>query len=523
MITKGYNRNLGDPLAGPRETGLRSVNSAHRGDGTDGKLGVGSVHSRGNITPKRDESQTTETLEGTDRHTKCNKETPTIRRDGEKTETKLLHITKVSQENPSYRFTSLASLLTKEYLASCFSELEKDKATGADGVSVEEYGKNRSENIEGVIARMKQMSYRPQAVRRVYIPKENGGKRPLGIPAVEDKMVQKGIAKILEAIFEPAFLTTSYGFRKGRSQHDALSKADNVIASRPVNYVIDADIQGFFDSVDHKWLVKFLEHRIEDRNLIWLIVRFLKSGILEEGKYWSTEQGTPQGGIISPILSNIYLHYVLDLWIEKKIKKECRGYVEIIRYADDFIIGVERKEEAAAILQALRERLQSFGLTLSEAKTRIVRFGRKATKEENSTRREDKPGTFDFLGFTHFNDRTRKGSYKVGRKTSKKKFKMKMKGMNEWIRDVRCRLSPKEIWKVMKVKLIGHYRYYGVSGNYRMIANYHYHALRKLFYWLNRRSQRQNFNWESFRRYLIKYPLPRPKIYVNLYALAPLK
>jgi hypothetical protein len=171
--TTGYNRNLGDPLAGPRETGLRSVNSAHRGDGTDGKLGVGSVHRRGNITPKRDESQTTETLEGTDRHTKCNKETPTIRRDGQKTETKLLHITKVSQENPRYRFTSLASLLTKEYLASCFSELEKDKATGADGVSVEEYGKNRSENIEGVIARMKQMSYRPQAVRRVYIPKGN--------------------------------------------------------------------------------------------------------------------------------------------------------------------------------------------------------------------------------------------------------------------------------------------------------------------------------------------------------------
>jgi hypothetical protein len=221
-----------------------------------------------------------------------------------------------------------------------------------------------------------------------------------------------------------------------------------VIATRPVNYVIDADIQGFFDSVDHQWLVKFLEHR-----------------------------------------------------------------------ADDFIIGVEHKEEAAAILQALRERLQSFGLTLSEAKTRIVRFGRKATKEENATRREDKPGTF----VTHFNDRTRKGSYKVGRKTSKKKFKMKMKGMNEWLREVRCRLSPKEIWKVMKVKLIGHYRYYGVSGNYRMIANSHYNALRKLFYWLNRRSQRQNFNWESFRRYLIKYPLPRPKIYVNLYALAPLK
>lgn len=519
MITQGDNRNLGDPRAVPTRKGLSRINTENGGDKTDGKEGVGSAHSRVNIVGNCNEQPVKAAcgyagrLEGTDSHTECDKETSTILRDGEKTETKLLHITKVSKENPGYRLTALASLLNKEYLTNCYKELKKNRASGADGVSVEEYGKNLEENIEVLISRMKQMSYRPQAVRRSYIPKDNGGKRPLGIPAVEDKMVQKGITKILEAIFEPGFLDVSYGFRKGKSQHDALSRIDKAVTSKPINYVIDADIKGFFDNVDHKWMVKFLEHRINDKNLIRLIVRFLKSGIMEECKYWKTEKGTPQGGVISPILSNIYLHYVLDLWIEKKVKKECKGKVEMIRYADDFIICVENKEEAYRILEALGERLNKFGLTLSGEKTRIVRFGRTAAKEE-------KPNTFDFLGFTHFNDKTRKGSYKVGRKTSKKKFRMKMKGMNEWLREVRCRLSPGEIWKVMKSKLIGHYRYYGVSGNYRMIANYQYNVIRKLFYWLNRRSQRRNIDWASFRKYLERYPLPKPKIYVNLYTLA---
>ena len=516
MITKGYNRNLGDPIT-DSEKRLSSANPENGRERTDGKLGVGLVHSRVNIVGNHNERvRKSNPLEGTDRHTECNKETSSIRRDGEKTEMKLLHIAKVSQEKPKYRFTSLASLLNKEYLVSCFKELKKDRANGADGVSVKEYGENIDENIESLIFRMKQMSYRPQAVRRVYIPKEKGGKRPLGIPAVEDKIVQKAIAKILEAIFDPSFLETSYGFRKGISQHDALRKIDKVITRKPVNYVIDADIKGFFDNVDHKWMVKFLEHRISDNNLIRLIVRFLKSGIMEEGKYWETEKGTPQGGIISPILSNIYLHYVLDLWMEKKIKKESKGCVEIIRYADDFIICVENKEEAYKILESLRGRLDKFGLTLSEEKRQIVRFGRKAKKES----RQVGTNTFDFLGITHYNDKTRKGGYKVGRKTSKNKYRVKMKNMNRWLKEVRCKLSPKEIWEKMKLKLIGHYRYYGVSGNYRMIAKYHYNIIRKLYYWLNRRSQRKSFTWETFRRYLNKYPLPSPKIYVNLYACA---
>ncbi len=514
MITQGNNRNLGDPLAAPRKKGVSS-NNAENGEGrTDGEKGVGLVHSRVNdIGNYVENPEKAGTLEGTDSHTKCDKETSSIHREAEKTETKLLHITKVSKGNPGYRFTSLASLLNEEYLTDCYKSLKKGRASGADGVSVEEYGASLEENIKLLLSRMKQMSYRPQAVRRVYIPKDNGGKRPLGIPAIEDKIVQAAITRILESIYEPVFLETSYGFRKGKSQHDALSKIDKVVTSKPVNYVIDADIKGFFDNVGHKWIVKFLEHRISDRNLIRLIVRFLKSGIMEESKYWETEKGTPQGGIISPVLSNIYLHYVLDLWVQKEVKKKSKGYVEMTRYADDFIILVEKKEEAYKILEVLRKRLNKFGLTLSEEKTRILTFGRRTQKEE-------KPNTFDFLGFTHFNDKTRKGSYKVGRKTSKKKFRMKMQGINQWLKSVRCRLSPEEIWKVTKAKLIGHYRYYGVSGNYRMIAKYNYNVIRKLFYWLNRRSQRRNINWESFRKYLTRYPLPSPKIYVNLYTLA---
>jgi len=515
MITHGYNRNLGDPPTGSEKSGMNADNSVNGEGSVDGKAGVGTVHSRGNRMGNHPESpKQTGTLEGTDRHTWCNKETSPLRRERATTETKLLHIATVSQAHSSYRFTTLVHLINKEYLANCFMELKKGRANGADGVSVEEYGKNLSDNIDTLLHRMKQMSYHPQAVRRAYIPKENGKKRPLGIPAVEDKMVQQGIAKILEAIFEPEFLAVSYGFRKGKSQHQALSAIDKVITTRPVNYVIDADIKGFFDTVNHNWMVKFVEHRIADKKLLRYIVRFLKSGVMEEGKYWETEEGTPQGGIISPILSNIYLHYVLDLWIEKKIRKQSKGYVKLIRYADDFIIAVEKKEEAYAILEALRERMAKFGLTLSEEKTRIIRFGRKVSKE-------DKGNSFDFLGFTHFNDTTRKGSYKVGRKTSKKKFRMKVKTLNEWIQEVRHTLSIRELWGILKAKLGGHYRYYGVSGNFRMIGNYRYITERMLFCWLNRRSQRRSFNWASFGKYLKKYPLPRPKIYVNLYKLAP--
>jgi RNA-directed DNA polymerase len=429
------------------------------------------------------------------------------------TATQLLQISNVSKDKPDYKFVSLASMLSTGYLTECYLELKKNKAPGIDGVSVKQYGEGLDENLRKLVERMKTMSYRPQEVLRVYIPKAQGGKRPLGIPAVEDKIVQKGISEILKAIFEPNFIEESYGFREGKGCHDALKKVGQEIISKPVNYVLDADIKGFFDNVSHEWMVKFLEHRINDKNLIRLIVRFLKSGVMEDGKYMKTEQGTPQGGIISPVLANIYLHYVLDLWFKKVLRKQLRGYAEIVRYADDFLILVQCKEDCEKILESLRERLAKFSLELSEAKTSIVRFGRTADKKD----KDNQPGTFEFLGFTHYCAKSRKGYFKVGRKTSKTRFSRKIKEVSEYLRINRNRYKLSELWKKLRLKLLGHYRYYGVSENSRSIHIYSMKVERLIFKWLNKRSQKKSFNWTSFKLYLSRYPLPRPKIYVSFY------
>jgi RNA-directed DNA polymerase len=437
-----------------------------------------------------------------------------VHRNQSKTSTKLLQISKVSRADSHYKFTSLASLLDEEYLSECYASLATNKASGVDGISVKEYGENLEENLRNLVKRMKSMSYRPQSVKRVYIPKASGGKRPLGIPSTEDKIVQLAITRILEAIYEPYFVNESYGFRRGRSCHDALKRLGTEIWSKPVNYVIDADIKGFFDNVDHEWLRKFLEHRIIDKNLIRIIVRFLKSGYIEEGQYMKTETGTPQGGNISPILANIYLHYVLDLWFKHSLKKELNGYAEIIRYADDFVIVVERESDSAKILEQLRDRLGKFGLELSESKTKMINFGRNASKKGIEGKQA---GTFDFLGFTHFCDRSRNGNFKVGRKTSKSRFNRRIKEMNEFLRETRNKYELKDIWTKVRQKLLGHYHYYGVSENSRSLRKYVWKVENLLFKWLNRRSQRKSFSRQNFRQYVKMYTLPEPKIYVSFY------
>jgi group II intron reverse transcriptase/maturase len=429
------------------------------------------------------------------------------------TATKLLQISNVSKDNPSYKFVSLASYLTEDYLRESYWELNKNKAPGIDRVSVEQYGEKLEENLRNLVERMKTMSYRPQNVLRVYIPKAQGGLRPLGIPTVEDKIVQKGISEILKAIFEPNFIEESYGFREGMGCHDALKKLSKEITTKPVNYIIDADIKRFFDNVNHEWMTKFLEHRINDQRLIRLIVRILKSGIVETGKYLKTETGTPQGGVISPILANIYLHYALDLWFKEVLRKTLKGYAEIVRYADDFVILVQYKEDCDRIMASLRERLAKFSLELSESKTSTIRFGRTANKND----KENKPGTFDFLGFTHFCAKTMAGKFKVGRKTSKSRFNRRVKEISEFLRINRNKYKLPELWVNIKQKLLGHYRYYGVSENGRCLYKYKLKVERLLFKWLNRRSQKQSFNWKSFNLYLRKYPLPKPKIYVSFY------
>ena len=433
-------------------------------------------------------------------------------------QTKLNLITKHAAKDKNFKFTSLAHLLNEESLKECFHMLNRNRAAGLDEVTYEEYGQYLNTNLRKLVKRMKAGRYYPQPVKRAYIPKGEGKLRPLGIPALEDKIVQMGVTRILNAIFEPNFLDCSYGFRVGRSCHQALKQLDNTIMTKPVNHLIEADIHSFFDSVDHNWLMKMLEEKIADKNFLRIIKKFLKAGVMEEGELYPTDEGTPQGGLCSPTLSNIYLHYVLDLWVEKVIKRDMQGYVELVRYCDDLVMVVQYKEEAEKILELLEERLNKFGLDLTLEKTRLIEFGRYA--RTNAERKGKKPDTFDFLGFTHFGDKSRKGIFKIGRKTRRKKFNEKLKEMNDWLKSVRNMLKIKEWWKVLVAKLRGHYEYYGISGNYASLRAFYHQACKLAYKWINRRSQKKSMNWKQFMEYLKQFPLPRPEIKHNIYILS---
>lgn len=430
-------------------------------------------------------------------------------------QTKLNLISERVKRDEACRLTSLVHLLNEESLKESFLMLKKGRAAGIDGETIESYSENLESNLKSLVTRMKNQSYSPKPARRTYIAKANGKMRPLGIPAVEDKIVQRGIAQVLEAIYENDFLDFSYGFRPHRSCHQALKALDHIVMTKPINHVIDADIKGFFDHVDHDWMMKFLNVRIGDTNLLRLIKRFLKNGYMESGKLHATNEGTPQGGVVSPILANIYLHYVLDLWMEKVVKPKCRGVVEIVRYADDFVICVQYKDDAERILDGLKARLGKFNLELASDKTRLIEFGRYA--KQNATAKGLRASTFNFLGFTHFIDKTRKNGFKLGRKTDAKKFRTKLKEMNEWLRTIRNLIVLKDIWKILRAKLRGHFQYFGVSGNYRSLRKFEYHTKRLALKWLNRRSQKKSFNWATFVKYLERHPLPKPAIHHNFY------
>jgi group II intron reverse transcriptase/maturase len=433
--------------------------------------------------------------------------------------TKLALISERARKEPKLQFTSLAHLLDEGFLKKCYFSLGRDRASGIDGVSWKEYGEQLDENLKDLVARMKAKRYKPLPARRVYIPKNEHEKRPLGLPALEDKIVQKGISQILETIYEADFLDCSYGFRPNRNCHQALNAVDKTIMTRNVKCIIEADIKGFFDNVSHDWMMKFLAVRIKDPSFLLLISRFLKAGYCEAGKIVETEQGTPQGGNLSPVLSNIFLHYVLDLWFEKKIKPQVRGQAHVVRYADDFVCMVQHADDAQYIECALRERFAKFNLELHTEKTRVISFGR--NERENAERQNRKANTFNFLGFTHYCDKTRKGKFMVGRKTNQKKIRTKCKEMSNWLMKIRNHRKAKEWWPVLQAKLRGHYQYYGVSGNMRSLHSFYWLTIRMVFKWLNRRSQRKSFNWERFLKYLECYPLPKPKIVHNLYTLSP--
>lgn len=432
--------------------------------------------------------------------------------------TKLIRIAEIAESNPEMRFTSLAHLLNEQALKQCHHGLAGNKAPGIDRTTKSEYGENLQENITNLVKRLKKKSYRPQPVRRTYIDKtDSKKKRPLGIPAYEDKIVQRGIAKILNAIYEKDFLDSSFGFRSERNCHDALKILNVYIERRYTNYIVDADIKGFFDHVDHQWMMAFLKHRISDPSLLRIIARFLKAGYMEEGRRYEIDQGTPQGGLISPILANVYLHYALDLWFEKVVREQCRGEAYIVRYADDFVCCFSYKKDAKHFYQALSERLKKFNLEMSREKTKIIPFGRYA--QENSRRKGSrKPQTFDFLGFTHYCSKSQDGRFRVKRKTSRKKVQAKLKKCKEWLKINRAK-GTEVIMNRMKRSLTGYYNYYCITDNVRAVDNYRYQVMKLLYKWLNRRSQKRSYTWEKFNLFLKRYPLPRPKVKVNIYDL----
>ncbi|MFS0781468.1 group II intron reverse transcriptase/maturase [Bacillus sp. 1P06AnD] len=433
-------------------------------------------------------------------------------------ETKLLRIAELAKSEPKMKFTSLVHLLNEQSLIQCHHELPNKKATGVNGTTKEQYNEELEGNIKNLVSRLKDKSYRPVPVRRKYIPKLNSSKkRPLGIPEHEDKIVQKGIAKVLNAIYENDFLDCSFGFRPNRNCHDALKILNFYIEKRLVSYVVDVDIKGFFDNVDHKWMMEFLKHRITDPNLLRIISRFLKGGYMEEGKKYKTQNGTPQGGVISPILANVYLHYVLDLWFEKVVRKQCEGQAYIVRYADDFVCCFQHKREAQQFYQSLIKRLKKFNLEIAEDKTKIIPFGRFA---DNNAKRSGngKPATFDFLGFTHYCGRSKQGKFRVKRKSSRKKVQGKLKESKEWLKANRN----KDIHIIMdrfKRSLIGYYNYYCITDNTQTVNGFKEKIESLLFKWLNRRSQRKSFTWDKFRLFLQRFPLPSPRIKVNIYEL----
>lgn len=432
--------------------------------------------------------------------------------------TELLKIKENVENANGAKAQNLASAIDKRTLVATHKKMDGNKAVGVDGVSKAEYSVKLGEKVENLVSRMKREAYKPKPSRRVYIEKAGSNKkRPLGISSYEDKLVEKIVADILEIVYEPKFCENSYGFRPNRNCHQAIKEVIEDIQYRKTNYVVEADIKSFFDTLNHDWLIKFLENDIADRKFIGIINRFLKAGIMEKGKMIVKEEGSPQGNGASPILANIYLHYVLDLWFEKTVKKGCKGQAYLIRYCDDFVCCFQYKEDAEQFYTDLIARFEKFNLELALEKTKILEFGRFA-KQNREHRGEKKPETFDFLGFTLYcSVDGKKGFFRVKVKSNRKKIISKLKKMNEWLKGHR-HFDVKDIIKKINQSLTGHYHYYGVTDNTKCLERFRHMVVSLLFKWLNRRSQKRSYSRETFYKGLLEtFHIVQPKIYVSLF------
>jgi len=431
----------------------------------------------------------------------------------ESAKTKLRRITWLSSKDKSKSFNNLMHLFNEESLTLCYHELDRKKAIGIDEVSKDEYGKNLQENIKNLVTRLKGMAYKPGNIREVVIPKDGcpGKTRTLGISNFEDKICQKMMQKVLESIYDPIFLKTSYGFRVGIGCHDAIIGLRKHLHDNEVECVIDIDLANFFGTIDRQMLIEMLKQKIQDKKLIRYLIRMFKAGILSKGELIVSEEGVVQGSVCSPALANIFAHYVLDQWIEEVVKSHCIGRVEFFRYCDDAVICCRYEEDAIRIRSSLAKRLEKYKLKLNEEKTKMVKFSKAAVS------RGKKQESLDFLGFTFYLGRTLNGKIVPKPKSSGKRVRSKLKNVNEWCRSIRNKYKLKVIWELFCSKLRGHVQYYGVSFNIRAVSNFMTKAVKILFKWINRRSQRKSINWDQFQLFIELHPLPKAKICHNLF------
>ena len=495
---EGSTRNVGDP-----ESPCRTNYESQAGRGAQpkevppGDPGVGWVHS------SQPQGASPEVGEGTHRSTQPIQATSPVGTTEQDWQTFLWAITEKAKTNKHHRFGDLYRWLNRGVLRLCFFQLRKDAASGVDGVTFQEYEKNLEANLIDLEGRLKRKAYRARLVRRKYIPKGNGKLRPLGIPALEDKLLQLAVTCMLLAIFEVDFLPCSYGYRPKLSAHDAIKALTAELQFGGHNFVHEADVKGFFENIRWDWLERMLKQRIADGAILNLIGKWLRAGILEEdGRVIHPRTGTPQGGIISPVLANIYLHYVLDLWFEKRIKPKQRGRSRLFRYADDFVVCFEYRHEAEAFAKALKERLAKFGLEIAAEKTKTLRFGRNGGPHN---------GRFDFLGFEFYWQPDRKRQPRVKRRTATKKWRAGMQRMRDWIKEHRHQ-PLRKVMKTIGAKLQGTWNYYGLIGNFRRMKLFYEETRRTLYKWLNRRSQRRSLTWRALDRILIRFQIPRPRI-----------
>ncbi len=430
--------------------------------------------------------------------------------------TKQEKIAKLARQEPKLVLTTLAHHIDVAWLQEAYRRTRKDGAVGVDGVTSAQYEANLEENLTSLLERFKTGMYRAPAVRRVHIPKEGAGNktRPIGIPTLEDKVLQRAVVMVLEAVYEEDFLDCSYGFRRGRSPHQAVDALWQGLMDIGGGWVIDLDIQSFFDSVDRAQLRSFLDQRVRDGVIRRAIGTWLKAGVMEEGVIWFPEQGTPHGGVVSPLLSNIFLPEVLDLWFHQEVQPRMKGRTFMVRFADDAVLGFEKEDDAKRVLAVLAKRFNKYGLTLHPEKTRLVDFRRPARDSEAA------PGhSFDMLGFTHFWGKSRKGWWVVKRNTAKDRFSRAVKRIGRWCRDNRhMRVADQRV--ALNQKLRGHYNYYGVTGNARALCNFRRMVERLWRKWLSRRSREAHLNWQAFRRLLHHYPLAPPRVVHSVYHCA---